>query len=109
VSEGRYVVTPKADEDLDNRAYYYASQAEVELGIRFLAAAHRTFSLIAQYPHMGWRPDWLHPQAQELRLFRVTGFEKVLVLYETSDNGIIVLRVVYGGRLILDVVADGLF
>jgi toxin ParE1/3/4 len=108
VNQGRYVVAPKAEQDLDDQAYYYASEAEVELGIRFLAAAHETFTLLAQYPHMGWRPDWPHPQVQGLRLFRVSGFENILILYEPAEGGIVVLRVTYGGRDILDLVADEL-
>jgi plasmid stabilization system protein ParE len=76
VNRGRYVVAPKADQDLEDQAYYYASEAEVELGIRFLAAAHETFNILAQYPHMGWLPDWPHPQVQGLRLFVSTALKR---------------------------------
>ena len=42
MSESRYVVRPKADRDLDDQAYYYATEATPEVGHRFLVAAHDT-------------------------------------------------------------------
>jgi plasmid stabilization system protein ParE len=43
----RYVVRPKADQDLDDQAYYLATQANPEVSHKFLLAAHETFSLLA--------------------------------------------------------------
>ena len=37
-----YVVRPKADEDLQDQAYYYATEGSFELGHHFLLAADRT-------------------------------------------------------------------
>ena len=53
----RYVVRPKADQDLDDQAYYLATQANPEVGHKFLLAPHETFSLLATQPEMGW--NWL--------------------------------------------------
>jgi toxin ParE1/3/4 len=33
---GRYLIRPKADQDLDEQAYYFATEATAELGHRFL-------------------------------------------------------------------------
>jgi hypothetical protein len=44
---GSYVARPKADQDLDEQAYYFATQAQPALGYRFLLAAHETFALLA--------------------------------------------------------------
>jgi plasmid stabilization system protein ParE len=33
VSDALYVVRPRADHDLDNQAFYYATEADAELGI----------------------------------------------------------------------------
>ena len=51
----RYVIRPKADRDLDEQAYYLATEAKPEAGYRFLLAAHETFNLLAAQPQMGWR------------------------------------------------------
>jgi hypothetical protein len=48
----RYVVWPKADQDLDDQAYCYGTEVGPELGHRFLVAAHDTFALLAMQPEM---------------------------------------------------------
>lgn len=93
-----YVVRPKADHDLDDQAYYFATEAGPELGHRFLLAAHETFDLLARQPQMGWRARLKNPLLASLRVFRVSGFEKMLVLYRPSADGVEILRVVHGSR-----------
>jgi toxin ParE1/3/4 len=98
VSESRYIVRAKADEDLDEQAFYYATEANPELGHRFLLSAHNTFALLATEPQMGWNPRLRHRDLRALRMFRVTGFETTLILYRPLEDGIEVLRVVHGSR-----------
>jgi plasmid stabilization system protein ParE len=49
----RYVLRPKADQDLREQAYYFATEASPEIGHRFLVAAHKTFALLSTQPEMG--------------------------------------------------------
>ena len=84
--------------NLEEQALYYAARETPELGHRFLVAAHETFTLLATQPQIGWsavlkdaRPHWL-------RLFRINGFERILVLYRPLPDGIDVLRVIHGSR-----------
>lgn len=98
MSERRYVVRPKADQDLDDQAYYYATAATPEVGHRFLLAAHQTFALLATQPNMGWHPRLGHPALKHLRVFRVKGFEKLLVLYLPLLDSVEILRIVHGSR-----------
>ena len=93
-----YDVRPKARQDLRDQAFYYATEADEELGHRFLVAAHDTFALLATQPEMGWNPKLRHPDVRGLRLFRVTGFDRILILYRPLEDGIEVLRVVHGSR-----------
>jgi toxin ParE1/3/4 len=96
-----YVVRPKSDRDLDEQAYYFATEAGPELGHRFLLAAHETFGLPATQPEMGWHARLKNPLLASLRVFRVTNFEKMLVLYLPSSHGVEILRVVHGSRNIM--------
>ncbi len=96
-----YVVRPKADRDLDEQAYYFAIEAGPELGHRFLLAAHETFSGLATQPEMGWHARLKNPLLASLRVFRVSGFEKILVLYRPSPHGVEILRVIHGSRNII--------
>lgn len=94
----RYVVRPKADQDLDDQAYYLATQAGPDLGHRFLLASHETFGLLAAQPHIGWHPRLKHPDLADLRVFQVSGFKKMLVFYRPLPEGVEILRVVHGSR-----------
>jgi len=94
----RYVVRPKADQDLEDQAYYLATVASPAIGHRFLVAAHETFALLATQPEMGWHSRLKHPGIASLRVFRVSGFEKILTLYRPRPDGVEILRVVHGSR-----------
>jgi toxin ParE1/3/4 len=98
VRQSRYVVRPGADRDLDEQAYYYATVSSAHVGHRFLIAAHDTFVLLATQPNMGWLSRTKRPRIRHLRVFRVKGFEKMLILYLPTVNGVEILRVVHGSR-----------
>lgn len=98
MSTRRYVIRPKADQDLDDQAYYLATEANPEVGHHFLVSAHETFSLLATQPEMGWRTRLTHPGLESLRVFRVSRFERMLVLYRPRRDGVEILRVVHASR-----------
>lgn len=98
MSESRYVVRPKADQDLEDQAYYYATAASPEVGHRFLVAAHDTCALLATQPNMGWHARLRHAGLKGLRVFRVTDCERILLLYLPLLDGVEILRVVHGSR-----------
>ncbi|MBI4472267.1 MAG: type II toxin-antitoxin system RelE/ParE family toxin [Acidobacteria bacterium] len=83
---------------MDDQAHYLATKATPEIGHRFLLAAHETLTLLAKKPEMGWKPRLKHRDLGSLRIFRVSGFEKILLLYRPLPNGVEVLRVVHGSR-----------
>ena len=99
MSKARYTVRPKADQDLADQALYYATHAAPEIGHRFLVAAHDTLTVLTTQPLMGWRAEFRDTQLNDIRVFRVNGFERILVIYRpTDDGGIDVLRLVHGSR-----------
>ena len=98
MSEARYLIRPKADQDLEDQAFYYATEASPEVGHRFLVLAHETFSLLATQPEIGWNPKLRLPELYALRLFRVIGFRKILVLYRPHNHLVEILRVIHGSQ-----------
>ena len=94
----RYVIRPKADSDLDHQALYFSKKAGRDVGHPFLIAAHETFALLASQPEMGWHPHLKHPDLVSLRIFRISGFERILVLYRPKSDGVEILRVIQGSR-----------
>jgi hypothetical protein len=47
---------------------------------------------------MGWRSKLKHPGLRKMRVFRVSGFERIIVLYLPQADGIEILRVVHRSR-----------
>jgi toxin ParE1/3/4 len=85
---GRYLIRPKADADLHHQALYLAENSAPEIGHRFLIAAHETFTLLASQPAMGWHHRLKHPDLASLRTFRISGFERMIVLYRPIRDGV---------------------
>jgi toxin ParE1/3/4 len=98
LSARRFLIRPKADLDLDDQACYLAQESGPEAGHRFLDSAHQTFALLATQPHMGWKSSLTAPRYGDLRVFRVRGFDRVLIIYRPHPDGIEVLRVLHGAR-----------
>lgn len=92
-----YVIRPRADRDLDEIADYFVQNASVDLGLRFLAEAHETLSLLAAQPDMGWPCRLRPPEFRSVRVFRVSGpFDRVLIFYRPAADRIDILRVLHG-------------
>lgn len=96
--KSRYLIRPRADQDLEEQAEYLAAQGGSELGDRFLLAAHDAFELLGEHPHIGWKFRVQIPAIGVVRAFSVPRFAKVLVLYRAIDNGVEILRVLHGSR-----------
>lgn len=97
----RYLIRPKADRDIEDYAVHLAEVAGDEIGHRFLAATEKTFILLSNNPGLEWRPRLHSEQLRGLRIFSISGFEKILVFYRPADEGIEILRVVHGSRNLL--------
>ncbi len=97
----RYLIRPKADQDIEEQAAYFAEVGGAETGHRFLLAAHETFLLLARNPGIGWRPRVLSTHLKGLRIFSISTFEKILVFYKPADEGVEILRVIHGSRNLL--------
>lgn len=96
-----YLIRPKADQDLENQSFYLARHAGLEIGHRFLVAAHETFVFLSRNPDIGWRPRLRAPELENVRVFSISGFEKMLVFYRSLDERIEILRIVHGSRNVL--------
>ena len=94
-----YAVLPRADRDLDEQADHLAAEAGLRTALRFLEAAHETFSLIASQPAMGWPCRMRYAGLASVRVFPVRTFDKMLVFYRpVASNRIEIVRVLHGSR-----------
>jgi toxin ParE1/3/4 len=94
----KYAVKPRSADDLDDYADYLLREAGLEVALRFLTAARETFALLASNPNIGWESRLNNPALTNVRVFRVKGFEKMLIFYRPLVGGIDILRVIHGSR-----------
>jgi toxin ParE1/3/4 len=93
----RVIVTPEADRDLDGQ-FEYLARDSLDVGIRFLRAAHATFDDLLETPGMGTRKQFRNRRLVHVRQWRVQGFDRHLIYYRETPEGIEILRVVHGAR-----------
>jgi toxin ParE1/3/4 len=76
----------------------YISDDNEEAAHRFLDACDATFRFLAENRHAGARKAFSNPELQEVRMWRVKGFEKHLIFYKPLEDGVRILHVVHSAR-----------
>jgi len=76
----------------------YIAQDNPDAARRFLVAAEREFSRIAEAPAIGSPFQSENPKLRSLRSRRVRGFHNYLVFYRFTDTEVEVVRVLHGAR-----------
>jgi toxin ParE1/3/4 len=85
----------------------YIAADNPEAAERFLDAAEAAFGFIASMPSVGRAYRVQSPAAQGMRVWRVEGFERYLILYRALESGLEIVRVLHGSRDIERLFADG--
>jgi toxin ParE1/3/4 len=95
----RQILTrPSAEARLTSQMGWYLRHAAPELAERFLKAVQGTAEALLDFPGMGFRPEFRHPSLQGLHMHPVKGFEKHLLLYAPTPDGIELVRVYHAAR-----------
>lgn len=94
----RLVVNDDANQDLAEIADYYAAAANLDVSIRFLYALRTEFAALLRHPGIGAPRDFPNSRYAGMRSWSVKGFEKILIFYRPTPEGIEVLRILHGTR-----------
>ena len=94
----RILRRPAAIEDLVAQGEYYVEQGSPETAVRFLEAADAAFEQLARRPGIGAPRRYRKPQLSGLRMWPIPEFEKHLIFYRQTEDGIEVVRVLHGAR-----------
>ena len=87
-----------ARRDLLEHYVYLAENADIPLADRFIDAAERTFSELAEQPDIGAPVSSKRAQLAGLRKWRVRDFEQFLIFYFPRPAGASILRVLYANQ-----------
>ena len=102
----KLVVQPAARSDILRQVAYFAEIGRVDLVDRFLASARQSFERIAEAPHAG-SPKYFENEALNgLRSRAIADFETIRAYYLTTDDRVVVLRVLHGRRDIERILDD---
>lgn len=88
---------PEVNRDLLEQADFIARQ-NLDAALRFLDSAEQTFRFLAESPDVGNPCNFSSPLAAGLLRWRIRGFEKHLIFYRITEEGIDVVRVLHGAR-----------
>jgi len=91
-------VRPRATLDVEESSLFYLVHASEAVSVRFEAAVMETCAWILENPTSGARREFLSPRLSGLRMWSVRGFEKHLLFYRETEEGVEVVRVVHGAR-----------
>lgn len=94
----RIQIRPRAMQEIDDLAEYFALQASAVLARRFLRAVEDTIARIAEMPGLGspWESD--DPALVSVRVWPVRRFRKYLMFYRVHEDTVDILRVLHGSR-----------
>jgi len=89
------VFLPKADDDLDNN-YLYIRQNNPSAAVRLLDAVQETVEQISKFPLIGKNNFAELNFPENVRVFVVLKFHKLLIFYIDQPKHIEVLRILHG-------------
>ncbi len=91
------VLRPAARRDLLEH-YLFIGRDSPDAAERFIAAADRTFELLAGMPEMGTRWVTENVALHGVRRHPITGFPNHLVFYRPTEDGVDILHIFHGAR-----------
>jgi toxin ParE1/3/4 len=89
--------TPQAEADLLDHFTFIGADRPAA-AFRFIEAANKAFQSLARMPGMGGKWQGGRRQTRGLRVWPIPRFRKYLIFYRELENGIEVVRVLYGSR-----------
>ncbi len=92
-------LTPQADRDIDEHTRYLAEK-DPKVADRFLNALQIDFQNLCLNPALGnERYQHILPEVATVRFLPVSnGFSNWLIFYISSEEGLLVIRIIHGSR-----------
>ncbi len=92
---------PQAERDIEE-CFVYIAEDDLDTGVYFLAAVEDSLEQIAKYPLIGKQRNFTDKRFENVRMWRVKGFESYLIFYAVTENQIEMIRLLHSSRDIED-------
>ncbi len=95
---------PQAERDIEE-CFVYIAEDNLDTAVYFLVAVDDSIEQLAQFPLLGKQSEFQNKQFQNMRMWKVKGYEKYLIFYiaDEIEETIDVIRVLYASRDIKDI------
>jgi plasmid stabilization system protein ParE len=94
----RIVIRPAAKRDMVRYYSWLVREAGAEIAERFMAAADRTFTILAESPHLGAEIGSHSLRHANLRKWKIEGFRRMVIVYQPDGDCLRVVRVFNTGQ-----------
>jgi toxin ParE1/3/4 len=95
---GRVVILPDADRDLDRQAEYFLDRKTPATAERWYERTAASFEFLVRQPGIGTAWESRHPALAGIRTWPVDGLPKHIIFYRPIADGIEVVRILHGAR-----------
>src|ERR1700722_10371537 len=92
--------------DLDEQADHYFREAGLIVSRRFIDNAEKAFDQLAAMPYLGALVGLDELPYEDIRRWHINGFERMIILYRVTADGIEVVRVLNTWRDIAALMRD---
>jgi toxin ParE1/3/4 len=98
--------TGLATDDIREQADYYRQRAGLPVALRFVDNAERAFEQLAAMPKIGPLLGLDELPYEDIRRWHIDGFDRLIILYRETQDGIEVIRVLHTSRNIIEILRD---
>jgi len=84
----------------------WIAEESPDAAFRFFEAVDESFALLLKNPEMGRQYQSVSRRLAEIRIWRVSGFERILIFYRPHQEGIEVLDLVHSSRDLPSIIKD---
>jgi toxin ParE1/3/4 len=98
--------TGLATVDVNDLADYYRKEAGHTVAMRFVDNAERAFNQLASMPSIGALLGLDELPYEDIRRWHIEGFDRLIILYRETADGIEIVRVLHTSRDIAALIRD---
>jgi toxin ParE1/3/4 len=97
MTQPEVILTPQAREDVKQIAAYIKEDSP-QTSMAFRQTLENIYELLVEVPEIGTARNFHNPEMKGLRMLPVRQFDKYLIFYRSTPEGLEIVRVIHGAR-----------